>query len=44
MMLIMFPKHISGPYPHCRELAIYPFLFPYCTAAPETFMTVSEAE
>lgn len=32
MMLIMFPKHILGPYPHCRELSIYPFLFPYCTA------------
>lgn len=25
MMLIMFPKHILGPYPHCRELSIYPF-------------------
>lgn len=27
MMLIMFPKHISGPYPLCWELSIYPFCF-----------------
>lgn len=44
MMLIVFPKHILGPYPHCRELSIYRFLFPYCTACSETFMMVSEAQ
>lgn len=43
-MLIMFPKHILGPCSHCRELSIYPFLFPYCTAGSETFMTVFEVQ
>lgn len=27
MMLIVFPKHILGPYPLCWELSIYPFWF-----------------
>lgn len=42
MMLIMFPKHIFGPYPHGRERSIYPFFSPpYHTVSSATFMTVS---